>query len=170
MSAAARRRYFLGMAAAGIVWALLLAGLLLAPRISDGLEARERAAVEQDAAEFAEVRGVRDRVRLIRSYMGQPGTEGYSRSCLECLRVIIGILPPDLQLSSITYTREVGVEVKGEIIGREGAANDFKKEIDNCKDLFAYSYLKDLSRADSNKRKGFTVQAYFDPPKEGGRK
>ena len=168
MSAAARRRYFMGMAVAGLVWALLLGGLLAAPRIFDGLEARERAAVEADAAEFAEVRGVRDRVRLIRSYMGQPGSPDYSRSCLECLRVVIGILPPDLQLTSITYTRDVGVEVKGEIIGREGAANDFKKEIDKCRDLFAQSHLKDLSRADSNKRKGFTVQAYFDPPKEGG--
>ncbi len=166
MSAASRRRYIIGMAVAGIVWVLLFAGLLVAPRISDRLEARERAAVERDRPEYLEVCDVRNRVRLIRSYMD------HSHSCLECLRVVIGILPEELLLSSITYDRAVGLEIKGE--GDKTAANDFKKEIDSHRELFPdpeRNTFTDQSKADSNKQKRsgipFLIKAFFNQEGEG---
>ncbi|MGI6496015.1 MAG: PilN domain-containing protein [Kiritimatiellia bacterium] len=164
LSAVARKRYFGAMAVAGLAWVLLLAGLLLAPKIHDRIEARMREAVERDKPAYAEVRDVRDRVRLIRSYMDR------SRSMLECLRVVVGVLPDEVLFTSLTYRREDGLKIAGEAPeARQVYA--FQDAVSNC-GLFDNSTLTGPTRNAARRVERFEVDARFDPKpeREGGRR
>ena len=164
LSAVAKRRYIAGMAAAGVLWILLLAGLLLAPKISKRFEDAERRAVERDKPAYYAVRDVRDRVRLIRSYMDR------SRSMLECLRTVVEVMPPGMTLTGLTYRREEGIRIAAEVT-EVPQAYAFKEGISDC-GLFDNCTLGQLTRNAAKKVERFEVDARFDPKpeKEGGRR
>ena len=98
-AAVTRRRFIAGIATAVALWALILAGLIVAPR----LVKQKTAAVDREIAAlrpaYAAVADTRSRVRLIRSY------EDRSHSLLDILRDVCTVMPEGVTFSSLTYEK-----------------------------------------------------------------
>lgn len=148
-----RRRFLRGMIAAAALWLVLVAGLLLLPWFMQSLIARQEAAVAADLASFRQVADVRDRVRLIRSYMDR------SHALLEVLRAVTGAQPEGVELVSVAYRREDGVKLAGEA-AEAALVYAFKDQLDSA-GIFARSTLTGPTRDVARRRDRFEIDARF---------
>ena len=102
------RRVRTGIALAMGLWAIIMATLFSVPAFYKQMTKRTRAQSVAHAKAFKQVSDMRERVRLIQSYMD------YSNSALELLRISTELLPDHITLSSFTYTKEDGVKISGD--------------------------------------------------------
>ena len=103
------RRVMTGIAAAMVVWGLIMATLFSVPAVYKQMTKRTRAQSVAHAKAYKQVSDMRDRVRLIQSYMN------YTNSALELLRISTELLPPEgITLYGFTYIKEEGVKIMGE--------------------------------------------------------
>ncbi len=150
---ALRRRFLRGMVAAAALWLVLAAGLLLLPWFLQALIVRQEAAVSADLSSFRQVADIRDRVRLIRSYMDR------SQSLLEVLRAVTTAQPEGVELVSVAYRREDGAKLAGEAT-EAALVYAFKDRLDSA-GLFARSTLTGPTRDVARKRDRFEIDARF---------
>lgn len=129
-----KRRFYMGVAAAVVVWALLTAALFLAPKFI----LRQTSSIDKRIAAVApayrEVADSRSRVRLIRSY------EDRSHSLLDVLKDVCTLMPEGIVFSSLTYEKggetiqngkpaPGGLKIAGDA-GDSQAVLDFKDALD----------------------------------------
>ena len=103
-----RRRFLTAIGGAVGLW-IVLAGLLVAaPRVVRWRTAAIAARIAAGEADYRAVSDVRQRVRLIRSYMDR------SQSLLEILRDVCTVMPDGLELGALTYRRDDAVKLVGD--------------------------------------------------------
>ncbi len=102
------RKLRFAFVAATLLWVLLAATLYLLPRLAEQRNATIKARMAAGESNYRSVFEVRQRVRLIRSYMDR------SQSPLEILRELCTIMPPGLEFNSITYRRDESLKVAGD--------------------------------------------------------
>jgi hypothetical protein len=98
-----------GVAAAMLAWALIMVTLFSVPAVYRQMTKHTRGQSAAHAPTFKQVSNMRDRVRLIQSYMN------YTNSALELLRISTELLPPEgITFYGFTYSKEDGVKISGE--------------------------------------------------------
>jgi hypothetical protein len=103
-----RRRFLAGIAAGLGLWVLLAVVLFGAPIAIRHRTAAIATRIADGEAEYRSVSEVRQRVRLIRSYMDR------SQSLLEILRAVCTVKPEGLEFGSVTYRRDDVVKLVGD--------------------------------------------------------
>lgn len=103
-----RRRFMMGVAAAVGLWCVLAGLLFAAPKIVAMRTAAVADRIAAGEADYRAVSDVRQRVRLIRSYMDR------SDSLLEVFRDVCIFMPEGLELGSVTYRRGDTVKLAGD--------------------------------------------------------
>jgi len=140
-------------ASAGVLglWAILMivlfGGLQFEKKRLESLQAGREAL--KDPADKA--RAVRERAIALRLYMDR------SRSALECLREISDLLPPGVELKSLTYHKGKNLEISGEA-DAASLVFDFKKEMEKSS-LFASTELP--RQMTSGGKQVFKITAVF---------
>jgi len=102
------KRVMTGVAIAMAGWALIMGTLFSVPAVYRQMTKRTRALSNAHAPAHKQVSDMRDRVRLIQSYMN------YTNSALELLRISTELLPDDITLFAFTYDKESGIRITGE--------------------------------------------------------
>ena len=103
-----RRLARAGLVVAVALWVVLAAALFGAPRVLQRRNAGLTERIAAGEAAYRAVSDVRQRVRLIRSYMDR------SQSLLEVLREVCLILPEGAELGSMTYRRADALKLAGD--------------------------------------------------------
>jgi hypothetical protein len=155
-----RRRFLQGLAAAAAVWALAAAGLFFAPVGMRMLVGRKQAEVDAATPAFRDVCNVRDRVRLIRSYMDR------SHAALEVLRTVAENQPDGVDLASLAYRREEGAKLAGDAAAATLVLT-FKDQIDASR-VFDHSTLTGPTQDRTRNRFRFEIDARFATVAGGG--
>lgn len=128
--------------------AVLFGGLQIEKRRLASLEAT-RDALSQPADK---IRSVRERTMALEQYMDR------KRSALECLREISDLLPPGIELKSMSYRKAKNVEISGEAEA-VSLIYDFKKEMERS-ELFAATDLPRIMQMRDGKQ-AFKLTAIF---------
>jgi len=102
------RRVMTGVALAVVGWALFMGTLFSVPAIYRQMTKQTRDKSAAHLRAHKQVSDMRDRVRLIQSYMN------YTNSALELLRITTERLPDDITLHAFTYSKEDGIKITGE--------------------------------------------------------
>ncbi|MCL1919695.1 MAG: hypothetical protein FWG50_01245 [Kiritimatiellaeota bacterium] len=102
------RRVMTGVAIAMAAWALIMGTLFSVPAVYKQMTNHTRTKSLNHAKQYKQVSDMRERVRLIQSYMS------YTNSALELLRIATELLPDDITLYAFTYTKEEGIKISGE--------------------------------------------------------
>ena len=162
---AGRRRFIAGVIAAMAVWAVLLAGLLLAPVILQKASDKVQSSITAIDAEYQHVSDTRTKVRLIRSYQDR------SHSLLETFRDICAGMPDGLVFSSLSYEKggETVVGSKTKSVGGFKVAGDADsfQTITTLKDFldalgpFAPATISGVSLDSKRQRQRFEIDSRF---------
>ena len=160
---ASRKRMIAGALAAVALWLLLAAVLFLAPVYVKHRTTAVKKAIAQITPAYQSVSDVRSRVRLIRSY------EDRSQSSIEILRLICGVMPEGVTLSSLQYEKTSeqpsrdkeagGVKIVGEAT-QSASVLQFKDALDQV-GLFAPSKLTGPTMDGKRQNYRFEIDARF---------
>lgn len=165
MASVRQGRFMTGICTALVVWVLILAGLLLAPKYMENRVAAVDASLKKITPAYRVTSDTRSKVRLIRSYLDR------SHSLLDVLRTICVNMPDGIVFSSISYEKggEVLLGGKNKTIGGIKIIGDadssstvfsFKDELDKS-GLFTPAKLTGPSMDGKRQRFKFEIDCRF---------
>ncbi len=108
-----RKKMFTGLGIAFSVWALIMLVFLGVPFVYGRMMNHEKSLSKAHRRAHAEVKEMRDRVKLIQRY------SDHSKGALEMLRRISDALPEGVTLTAFQYRNGIDLRVKGEALERD---------------------------------------------------
>ncbi len=151
---------FIAVAAAG--WLLAMAGLFGVPFAYGRMAERQKAMSRRHAAEFREVKEMRDKVKLVQQY------SDHARGSLEILKAVSDRMPEGITLTSFSFRRGERLSIVGEadqptrVYGFKNALAD--TETEDGEKLFAEVNLTGPSQSRGVHR--FSIECLFEAKEE----
>ncbi len=132
------KRKLVGWVAASVaVWLGVMGVLFGVPFAYDQMTAREKQLSKKHEKAYREVKGMRERVKLVQRY------SDHAHGALEMLRLVSERLPEGVTLTSFRYVREDKLDVSGEAEDAQ-AVYTFKNALSDA-GVFAYVDLQGIS-------------------------
>ncbi len=151
---------FIAVAATG--WLLAMAGLFGVPFIYGRMTERQKTMSKRHAAEFHEVKEMRDKVKLVQQY------SDHARGSLEILKAVSDRMPDGITLTSFNFRRGERLSIVGEadqptsVYGFKNALAD--TETEDGEKLFAEVNLTGPSQSRGVHK--FSIECLFEAKEE----
>ena len=153
------------LAAAGGVWALVMATLFAVPVVFGFLTDRQNDLCKEHSRQYTEVAKIKEKVELVQKY------SDHSRGALEIMKAVSDRLPEGIDLDSWSFTGGEGLQISG-LADRDTLVYDFKKALEKL-DLVGgeesdrlFKTIKMGGLSASKGRQRFKIDLYFAAEEE----
>ncbi len=154
-----KKKLFTGLGVAGGIWALILLFLLGVPFVYGRMMNHEKSLSKAHRRAHAEVKEMRDRVKLIQRY------SDHSKGTLEMLRKVSDALPEGVTLTAFQYRNGVDLRVKGEATERD-PVYEFKDAFEEMREEGLFTEVSMTGPSASRGMQRFEIVGSFESKEE----
>ncbi len=154
-----RKKLFTGLGIALGIWTFILLVLLGVPFVYGRMMNYEKSLSKAHKAQHAEVKEMRDRVKLIQRY------SDHSKGSLEMLRRMADALPEGVTLTAFQYRNGVDLRVKGEAVERD-PVYEFKDAFEAMREEGFFTTVNMTGPSASRGMQRFEIVGSFETKEE----